>query len=121
MAGIVPGVTAESLRSPESRARLTEAAMAAIAADAEWARTHRCGPGWTRPPCEQVRRLIAAEWERAEAMLAAERERIASLAASLGATYEEREPCSCGGKQCRGVLVNGHASFADRVRKEGAS
>ena len=48
-------------------ATLTEAAVAAIAADAEWARTHPCGPTWTRPPYEQVRRLIAAEWERAEA------------------------------------------------------
>ena len=48
-------------------ATLTEAVIAAIAADAEWARTHPCGPTWTRPPYEQVRRLIAAEWKRAEA------------------------------------------------------
>ena len=48
-------------------ATLTEAVVAAIAADAEWARTRPCGPTWTRPPYEQVRRLIAAEWKRADA------------------------------------------------------
>ena len=46
---------------------LTEAAIAATAADAEWVRANPCGPTWTRPPHEQVHRLIAAEWERAEA------------------------------------------------------
>lgn len=43
-----------------------EAVDAALAADAGWAKAHPIGPTWTRPPREQVRRLIAAEWERAE-------------------------------------------------------
>ncbi len=60
-----PVPSAEATGSPEP---VTEAAVdAALAVDAEWVRAHPCGPTWTRPPREQVRRLIAAEWQRAEA------------------------------------------------------
>ena len=56
--------------------------------------------------------------DSAPAIRAAERERIRELADSLGAGYEERQPCSCGGKLCRGILIRAHAPFADLIEEE---
>ena len=64
-----------------------------------------------------------ADQERSRAVAAAaaaERERIRQLADSLGAGYEERQPCSCGGKLCRGILIRAHAPFADLIGDDDA-
>jgi len=69
----VPAERSTEAREP-AEDTLDEAAWRAIAADAEWAGTNPRGPTWTRPPHEQVRRLVEGEWRRAgdaEATLAA--------------------------------------------------
>lgn len=69
------------------------------------------GPG-SQDPVEAG--LIAA----APLIRAAERERIRQMAVSLGATYEQRKPCSCGGSNCRGDLLDSHAPFADLLGEQ---
>lgn len=90
------------------------AVQAALTALVEYQRQAR-EPSWSIPSGEQVRAMLEGALP---VLVAAERERIAALAASLDATYEERQPCSCGAKSCRGVLLRSHAPFADLIREE---
>ena len=67
---------------------------------------------WAAADATWATRLTEAA---APAIRAAERERIREMAVSVGAEYEERQPCSCGAKFCRGVLIRAHAPFEDLI------